>query len=45
MFKQSFNLKLGKAVCGSVRNTNSYYVVLLNNDRSIKWISRNMRND
>lgn len=45
MQKNVYKVRLGKAVCGGIPNIDSYYCVLLNLDRSVKWISRNMRND
>jgi hypothetical protein len=43
--RNSYKVKLGKAVCGGPPNLDSYYVVLANADRSLKWISRTMRSD
>ena len=43
--KSVYNLKVAKAVCGGNRNVSSYYVVLISQNRSLKWISKTMRND
>ena len=45
MFKNFFDVHLGKAFSGNNRNVNSYYIVVLNQDQSLKWFSGTLRND
>ena len=40
-----YSVKLTKVVSSGVRNNSAYYVVLINQDGSLKWISKNLRND
>ena len=41
----NYHIELSKLVTGGVRNIDSYYIILTDSSRSVKWISKSMRND